>query len=61
MKIELFKDTNFRGDVTFFITVDGGYVMHSATGNEKEALEMYDLILKNEGEEKRELIKQTEI
>jgi len=61
MKVELFKDTNFLGEVSYFILVDDKYVTGSTTYKEDKALEMYDFIINNKSLKKNEVIKQTEI
>ena len=61
MKVELIKDTNFIGEVTFYILVDEKYVTGSTTGKEEKALEMYEFIINNKSLKKNEIIKHTEI
>jgi len=61
MKIELIKETNFSGEETYFVTIDGLYVSGSMSGNPEVAEKRYQFIVESRGEKKTEIIKQTEI
>lgn len=61
MKIELIKEVNFVGEVSYYIEVNNKYVVGSMTTKEEKAAEMYDFIMNNKDLKSKEIIKQTEI
>ena len=61
MKIELIKETNFIGEVWYFIMLDDKYVTGSGTSKEEKALEYFEFIKEHKASKSQEVIKQSEI
>jgi hypothetical protein len=61
MKIELIKEVNFVGEVSYYIEVNSKYVVGSMTTKEEKAAEMYEFIMNNKDLKSKEIIKQTDI
>ncbi len=61
MKVELIKETNFLGEVSYYIEVDGKYIVGSMTSKEDKANEWYEFVKEKKSLKTMEVIKQSEI
>jgi hypothetical protein len=61
MKIELIKEVSFLGEVSYYLEIDGKYIVGSMTSKEEKANEFYEFVQNNKSLKTKDVIKQTEI